>query len=109
MKGLPPTGTSGLGSPAVSAPSRVPLPPARMTACTRPLLPALALQEAVAFAPHPASPIVEQIADGLLERYLRLPAGVTREFARVRHLKVGVDRTQAIGIELDADVALFRR
>ena len=71
-----------------------------MTACTGSRR--LALQEAVAFAPHAIAPIVEQIADRLLEGISGVQPDVLGT-CRIRHLQIGIDRPQAIGINLDAD------
>ena len=52
----------------------------------------------------PIPPIGEQIGHGLVKRDFRRPAGVSTELAGIGHLKVGVDRTQTIGVGLDGDV-----
>ena len=66
-------------------------------------------QEPVALRCHAIPPIVQQVAQGLVVGDLGFPAGVPLEFRDIRHLQVGVDRAQAIGVDFDPDVGLARR
>src|SRR3954447_19108989 len=63
MKGRSTNGTTGLGTVEVSGRSRVPSPPARMSACTRLRARAVALSDALVLeAGRPQRPAVEEAA-----------------------------------------------